>query len=187
MRAHGNSAARFVQRSRSVADAARINRSGAAADDPVYDRLTDKGRSQALTVGWRLFAVRPSVTAVVSAAEARTRDTALAITMVCMLPTASVDGALTSKAYDNETPAERAARGIAAVRRFLDATHGDVVIVSHGHLINLMGASLTGGAFTKEVVQYELVNTGILKMSVTGSGSSAKWVKLESDAMVHDD
>jgi broad specificity phosphatase PhoE len=160
--------------------------SGKAADDPKYDRLTEQGRQQAMSAGTRLQSAR--LRAVVTAPEARTRDTALAITLRSMLPTASVDGALTSKAFEGESAEQRAARGSAAVRRFLASTHGDVAVVSHGHVIHMMATTLTGGALTRDVIKNELVNGGIIKLSVTGAGtSSERWTKLASDALVRDD
>jgi broad specificity phosphatase PhoE len=156
------------------------------ADNPVYDRLTDNGRAQAASAAARLQ--RASLTAAISAPEIRTRDTALAITLRAGLPTASVDGALTSKAFDGESPSARGERGIAATRRFLAATHGAVVIVSHGHIINNMVTILTGGALTADVVKSELVNGGIVKMAVTRDASGAeRWTKLESDALMRDE
>jgi broad specificity phosphatase PhoE len=160
--------------------------SGKAADDPQFDKLTEQGRQQAAVAGARLRGV--GLTAVVSAPEQRTRDTALAITSRALLFPAAVDPSLTSKAYDGESPDARATRGIAALRRFLSRTHGSVAVVSHGHLISLMTAKLTGQAFTPDVVKSELVNAGIIKLRVTGFGSSSeKWEKLEADGQVRDD
>ena len=160
--------------------------SGSRAQDAQYDKLTEQGRQQAAVAGARLRGV--GLTAVVSAPEQRTRDTAYAITSRALLFPASVDPSLTSKAYDGESPEARATRGIAALRRFLSRTHGDVAVVSHGHLISLVTAKLTGQAFTPDVVKSELVNAGIVKLRVTGLGSSSeKWEKLEADAQVRDD
>jgi hypothetical protein len=51
-----------------------------------------------------------------------------------------------------------------------------------------MTAKLTGVALTQDVVKNELTPGGIIKLRVTGLGtSSEKWVKLESDAQVRDD
>ena len=160
--------------------------SGKAADDPRYDRLTDQGRQQAMAAAARLQGAR--LHSVVSAPEARTRDTALAITLRNLLPGASVDGALTSKAFDGESAEQRAARGSAAVRRYLASTRGDVAVVSHGHIIHMTATTLTGGALTPDVVKNELVNGGIVKLAVTGLGTaSERWTKLSSDGLVRDD
>ena len=160
--------------------------SGPGAQDAQFDKLTEQGRQQAAVAGARLRGV--GLTAVVSAPEQRTRDTALAITSRALLFPAAVDPSLTSKAYDGESPDARATRGIAALRRFLSRTHGSVAVVSHGHLISLMTAKLTGQAFTPDVVKSELVNAGIIKLRVTGYGSSSeKWEKLEADGQVRDD
>ena len=159
---------------------------GSAAQDAQFDKLTEQGRQQAAATGARLRGV--GLTAVASAPEQRTRDTALAITSRALLLPASVDPGLTSKAYDGESPDARAARGIAALRRFLGRTRGSVAVVSHGHLITLMTAELTGQAFTPEVLKSELVNAGVVKLRVTGlGGSGEKWEKLEADAQVRDD
>ena len=159
---------------------------GTASQDARFDKLTEQGQQQAAVAGARLRGV--GLTAVVSAPEQRTRDTALAITSRSLLFPASVDPSLTSKAYDGESPDARATRGIAALRRFLSRTHGAVAVVSHGHLISLMTAKLTGVALTPEVVKFELVNAGIVKLRVTGFGtSSEKWQKLEADGQVRDD
>jgi len=159
---------------------------GTGAQDAQFDKLTEQGRQQAAAAGARLRGV--GLLAVVSAPEQRTRDTALAITSRALLLPAAVDPSLTSKAYDGESPEARAARGIAALRRFLSRTHGTVAVVSHGHLLTLMTAKLTGQAFTPEVLKSELVNAGIVKLRVTGFGSSSeKWEKLEADAQVRDD
>lgn len=56
----------------------------------------------------------------------------------------SIDGSLTSSAYKSEPPEARAQRGLAAIRRFLDSTTGDVCVVSHGHLISIMVHSIAG-------------------------------------------
>lgn len=104
--------------------------SGKAADNPQFDRLTEQGRQQVAVAGSRLRGV--GLTAVVSAPEQRTRDTALAITSRALLFPASVDPSLTSKAYEGESPDARATRGIFALRRFLSRTRGDVAVVSHG-------------------------------------------------------
>ena len=160
--------------------------SGKAADDPQFDKLTEQGRQQAAAAGMRLRGV--GLTAVAVAPEQRTRDTALAITSRAMLWPASVDPAFTSKAYEGESPDARATRGIAALRRFLLRTRGDVAVVSHGHLSSLMTAKLTGVALTPEVVKNELIPGGVIKLRVTGFGTSGeKWVKLESDGQVRDD
>jgi broad specificity phosphatase PhoE len=160
--------------------------SGKVADNPQYDQLTEQGRQQVAATGARLRSV--GLTAVISAPEQRTRDTALAITSRAMLFPASVDPSLTSKAYEGESPDARATRGIAALRRFLSRTRGDVAVVSHGHLCSLMTAKLTGVALTPEVVKYELVNAGVVKLRVTGFGTSREsWQKLEADRQVRDD
>lgn len=160
-------------------------RSGKAADDPANDRLTEQGRQQALAAARRLVGV--GLTAVVSAPEQRTRDTALAITMMTLLPMASVDGALTSKAYSGESPVARGQRGIVAVNRFMAATQGSVAVVSHGHIIHNMCVLLTGRPVTPDVVATELVNAGIIKMQVTYTANGTVWTQLSSDTLVRDD
>ena len=167
-------------------EALKNTQSGANANDPQYDKLTEQGRQQVAVAASRLRGV--GLTAVVTAPEQRTRDTAFAITSRAMLWPASVDPSLTSKAYEGESPDARATRGISALHRFLSRTKGDVAVVSHGHLISMMTAKLTGVALTPEVVKYELVNAGIVKLRVTGLGTSnEKWQKLEADAQVRDD
>lgn len=155
--------------------------------DPQYDRLTDVGRQQALATGQRL-AQSAHLTAVVSAPERRTQDTALAVTMYSMLPMASVDGALTSKAYDTEPPEARAARGLAAVERFLHSTRGDVAIVSHGHLIQFMVLNVTKRPLEGDSLKYEMVNAGVQQMRVVPSANGHfTWTKLAGDQLVRDD
>ena len=60
--------------------------------------------------------------------------------------------------------------------------------IDSADLISMMTAKLTGVALTPEVVKYELVNAGIVKLRVSGLGTSGeKWTKLEADAQVRDD
>jgi broad specificity phosphatase PhoE len=161
-------------------------RSGPGADAPGLDQLTAQGRQQAAATGARLSGA--SLTAVISAPEQRCKDTAAAITSRAGLPTAAVDGALTSKAYPGESPEARAARGAAAVRAFLGRTRGDVAVVSHGHLINMLAAALPGAPLSPAVVQYELINAGVIRMSVTtAADGKLTWAKVQSDALVKDD
>jgi broad specificity phosphatase PhoE len=146
--------------------------------------LTDLGRQQALAAGRRLQSV--SVNAVVSAPEQRCRDTALAITLYRPFPmVASVDGSFTSKAYESETPLQRASRAVAAVNRFLGATTGDVVVVSHGHLIELMAAKLTGVQLAGDVLKREMVNAGVKHMTL--DTRTGRWSIVASDPTVYDD
>ena len=148
------------------------------------DRLTELGRQQALNTGRRMSSV--PVNAVISAPEQRCRDTALAITLYRPFPMlASVDGSLTSKAYETETPQQRASRGVAAVNRFLGATSGDVMVVSHGHLVELMAAKLTGIALAGDVLKREMVNAGVKHMRL--DTKSGRWSLVASDATVYDD
>ncbi len=159
--------------------------SGKQADNPANDRLTDQGRQQAQTAADRLAGA--SLTAVIAAPEVRTRDTAAAVTQRAKLPSAAVDGSFTSKAFEGEGPAQRGDRGIAALRRFLANTKGNVAVVAHGHIIHLMAATLTGQALTPDVVKYELVPGGITQLSVTRDASgNEKWQKVGSDALVRD-
>ena len=146
--------------------------------------MTDLGRQQALATGRRMSSV--PVNAAISAPEQRCRDTALAITLYRPFPmVASVDGSLTSKAYETETPQQRASRGIAAVHRFLSATSGDVVVVSHGHLIEMMAAKLTGAELAGDVLKREMVNAGVKHMKV--DTRTGRWSVVGSDQTVYDD
>ena len=115
----------------------------ADASSPDVDALTPLGFNQAAeTAQW--LASRPGCcAAVLTAAENRCQQTAAAITAALGLATsATVDANLTSKRpHNQETPEDRAKRGLAAVARFLAATNndaGDVVVVSHGQLTELM-------------------------------------------------
>lgn len=125
------------------------------------------------------------LTACVTAPELRTRDTALAITMYSFIPMASVDGSLTSKAYDGEPDRVRADRGVAAVRRFMARTTGDVCVVSHGHLIQFMTSTLVGVPLEGSMLRRELVNGGVQHLRV--DPRTNKWTKLESDGVVNDE
>jgi len=159
---------------------------GREADNPQNDRLTPQGQQQAAATGSRLSGV--GLTAVESAPEQRTRDTAYAITSRAMLSSASIDSDLTSKTYSNESPEARASRGAAAVRRFLARTSGAVAFSAHGHLINLTTAKLTGAPLTSDVIKSEIVNGGVVHLRVTGLGTSGeRWQLLSTDAVVRDD
>lgn len=150
--------------------------------DQSLDRLTDLGRQQALNTGGRLAPMR--LTAVISAPEQRCRDTALAITMYSALPPASVDGSLTSKAYDSESAEHRASRGTSAVERFIAATLGDVAVVTHGHMIELITSRLLGEKLQGDVLKRELVNAGVKHLRLSAQG---KWTLVGSNQTVVDD
>ena len=71
----------------------------------------------------------------ITAPEQRTRDTALAITLYSMIPFATVDNDLTSKAYEGESSQSRADRTQRAVERELDrlgSQPGNLAVITHG-------------------------------------------------------
>lgn len=155
---------------------------GPSADDPANDQLTPQGLNQVMAVALRLS--RAHLTAVATAAERRTQQTAVAITLRCLLPSATVDADLVSK-RPNESQEQRVQRGLGAVRRFLGSTHGDVAIVSHGHILNMMATRLVNprAALNRDVLDYELVNAGITSMVVDVNGT---WRKVGTDELVND-
>ena len=114
---------------------------GAVPGEDAFDRLTARGVGQAAELGALLHSREGCCAAVLSAGERRCQQTAAAIASALGVPAAEVrtDGALTCCLPGvSETPAQRAARGLRAVEAFLEATRGDVVVVSHGTLISLM-------------------------------------------------
>ena len=114
---------------------------GAVPGEDAFDRLTTRGVGQAAELGALLHSREGCCAAVLSAGERRCQQTAAAIASALGVPAAEVrtDGALTCCLPGvSETPAQRAARGLRAVEAFLEATRGDVVVVSHGTLISLM-------------------------------------------------
>ena len=95
------------------------------------------------------------LSAVESAADQRTKDTAAAVASACRLTMPLPFDANLTSSIKGETIEARAERGITAVQRFLAKTKGDVAVVSHGHIINLMMASINGVPLTAEVLKFE--------------------------------
>ena len=131
-----------------------VERRGSSKSAADYDYLTQLGRQQAAAMAARLCR-SVSLSAAESAAEQRTKDTAAAIANACRLPTPLPFDANLTSSIKGETDEARAERGIAAVQRFLAKTKGDVAVVSHGHIINLMMASINGVPLTAEVLNLE--------------------------------
>jgi len=122
------------------------------------------------------------IQAVVSAPERRCQDTALAVTIYNVLPPAHVDSQVTSKISASESNDQRAARGLAAVQSFLGSTSGDVAVVSHGHLIQLMTLSLQDKWLGGSEATQEIVNAGVVKWSVSVDGKGGySWTLLSED------
>ena len=99
-----------------------------------YDSLTDLGRTQVLATARRLQQ-SAGLKFAITAPEQRTRDTALAITLYSMIPFATVDNDLTSKAYEGESPLARADRTQRAIERELDrlgSQPGNLAVITHG-------------------------------------------------------
>jgi len=196
----------LVRHGEAVKNTQQSGSTPSAVSTMTYDMLTQNGRSQvgftfhtfciskaparrdqAMATARRLANIG-GIRSAVSAPEERTHDTALAITLYCGIPFATVDGDLTSKKYDSESAEARARRGIAAVDRALDRTSGDLVVVSHGHVIEYATLLLTGQDVNGPQGKYELVNAGVVTFRVQRDGSGRwQWTKLASDGLVRDE
>jgi broad specificity phosphatase PhoE len=157
-----------------------------------YDSLTDLGRQQVMATARRLQQ-SAGLRSVIAAPEQRTRDTALAITLYSLLPFATVDNDLTSKAFEGETAAQRADRLQRAVERELDrlsSQSGNLAVVTHGHVIQYLTLKLAGQPLTGTVAsRQEMGNAGVQPFYVRkGADGKYVWSKAgEGDKLVLDE